>query len=74
MQPNPKLLARFWPLCLILLLVLHGCLKDDFSKLAQSEWNPDLAFPLVNSTMTAKDILANDDSPTVISATDEGIV
>ncbi len=74
MQPNPKLIARFWPLCLILLLVLHGCLKDDFSKLAQSEWNPDLAFPLVNSTMTAKDILANDDSPTVISATDEGIV
>ncbi len=51
-----------------------GCLKDDFSKLSESEWNPDLAFPLVNSVLTAKDILAKDESPTVISADDLGIV
>ena len=61
-------------LLLTTLLLSTGCLKDDFSKLIDSEWNPDLAFPLVNSTLTAADILANDESPTVISSDNNGIV
>lgn len=66
--------SLLFSLILGVLLVYSGCLKDDFSKLSESEWNPDLAFPLVNSVLTAKDILAKDESPTVISADDLGIV
>ena len=51
-----------------------GCKRDDFSKLAESEWNPDFAFPLVNSTLTASDILAEDDSSALISVGESGIV
>ena len=57
------------------LLFFHaGCKRDDFSKLAESEWNPDFAFPLVNSTLTAADILAEDNSSTLISVGESGIV
>ena len=62
LQQVPNLLQRLIFFCSI--LFLSSCLKDDFSKLSDSEWNPDLAFPLVNSTLTAADILANDASPT----------
>ena len=58
----------------VLLLFQAGCKRDDFSKLAESEWNPDFAFPLVNSTLTASDILAQDNSSTLISVGESGIV
>jgi len=51
-----------------------GCKRDDFSKLAESEWNPDFAFPLVNSTLTASDILAEENSSTLVSVGESGIV
>lgn len=57
-----------------LLFFLSGCKRDDFSKLAESEWNPDFAFPLVNSTLTASDILAVENSSTLISVGESGIV
>ena len=58
----------------VLFLFQAGCKRDDFSKLAESEWNPDFAFPLVNSTLTASDILAQDNSSTLISVGESGIV
>jgi hypothetical protein len=44
-------------------LILAGCIKDyfDFNKLAQTEWNPNLAIPLVHSTITIQDILYKSD-------------
>jgi citrate lyase gamma subunit len=42
---------------------LTACLKDDFSKITDSEWNPDLAFPLVNSTLTSYNIFLQDGVP-----------
>lgn len=44
-------------------LGLSACLKDDFSKLTDSEWNPDLAFPVVNSRLTSYDIFLQDGVP-----------
>lgn len=57
-----------------LLFFQAGCKRDDFSKLTESEWNPDFAFPLVNSTLTASDILVEDNSSTLVSVGESGIV
>lgn len=45
-------------------LLLYACVKKDdfdFSRVAELNWNPDLAFPLVNSSLTAKDIITKGD-------------
>ena len=70
MYRNTLLLIVVWAM----LFFQAGCKRDDFSKLAESEWNPDFAFPLVNSTLTASDILAEDNSSTLISVGESGIV
>ena len=57
-----------------LLFFQYGCKRDDFSKLADSEWSPDFAFPLVNSTFKASDILAEENSSTLVSVGESGIV
>ena len=67
---NTLLLIVIWTV----LFFQAGCKRDDFSKLAESEWTPDFAFPLVNSTLTASDILAEDNSSTLISVGESGIV
>ena len=36
---------------------LHGCFKDDLSRLKAPTWKPDIAVPLVNSSLTIKDML-----------------
>ncbi len=41
-------------------LLLHAC-ADDFDKLAEVRWNPDIAVPLVNSSLTAADIITKGD-------------
>lgn len=40
-------------------LLLHAC--EDFDKLAEVRWNPDVAVPLVNSSLTAADIITKGD-------------
>lgn len=67
---KPLLFILVWTL----LFFQAGCKRDDFSKLAESEWNPDFAFPLVNSTLTASDILAEENSSTLISVGESGII
>ncbi|MEX1189961.1 MAG: hypothetical protein WED33_11940 [Bacteroidia bacterium] len=67
-----KILVRFFSLTV--LFFFQSCLRDDFSKLSDSEWSPDLAFPLVNSTLTVNDILIQDQSPTTIDADLSGLV
>ena len=47
----------------LLILGFSACLKDDFDKIADSEWSPELAFPLVNSTLTPYDIFLQDGVP-----------
>jgi hypothetical protein len=49
--------------------LFQGCIKEtyDMDKIAQNEWNPNLAIPLVYSSLTVKDILSKhgDDAITV---------
>ncbi len=59
---------------LFTLLFFQACLRDDFSKLSETQWSPDLAFPIVNSEMSVNDILIQDKSPTVIDADLSGLV
>jgi len=58
----------------LLSFLISACLKDDFSKRADSVWNPDFAFPLVKSTLTVQDILIQDQSPTQIEINAANIV
>ncbi|MFZ4522535.1 MAG: hypothetical protein ACOYNC_12575 [Bacteroidales bacterium] len=45
-------------MCLFLILVSVGCRKDfNFDKVKNLSWNPDLALPLVNDTITLKRVL-----------------
>ena len=76
-RENTKKMFRNTLLYILVWAVLFfqaGCKRDDFSKLAESEWNPDFAFPIVNSTLSASDILAEENSSTLISVGELGIV
>ncbi|MEZ5172841.1 MAG: hypothetical protein R2850_04875 [Bacteroidia bacterium] len=53
---------------------LTSCLRDDFSKLAESEWSPDFAFPIVYSELDVNDLLLQEKSPTEIDPDALGLV
>jgi hypothetical protein len=45
-------------ICLILIMMMPGCKKDfQFDKVKSLSWNPDLAFPVVNDSITLRKIL-----------------
>jgi len=67
-------ISAFFFISAAFLLMGSGCLKDDFSKRAASEWNPDFAFPIVNSDLDVNDFLVQDNSPTIIGINDSNIV
>lgn len=50
------------------IILFNACIKDnfDFNKLAKTEWNPNLAVPLVYSSLTVQDILTKNDKSGVI--------
>ena len=53
---------------IVVSLVVQSCIKDndfDYDKIAASTWNPDVAVPLIHSTMTIQDIIASGDSSIV---------
>ncbi len=58
---------RYWCIPALLLLVVLGCHRDKFNtdRLAESEWDPSVAGPLVNTTLGVDDILARTDSSDV---------
>jgi len=60
---NPIRAYAIMPLLMLLFSLIFSCnkLKDDFdfSKLAKPEWNPEFAFPLVNSTFGIGDIFGD---------------
>lgn len=49
-------------------VILQSCLKDnfDFDKLASTEWNPDVAIPLVYASLGVYDILARTENSDLI--------
>lgn len=53
----------------LLTFTISSCIKDnfEFDKLAQTEWNPNLAAPLVYSSLSIQDILTKNDKSGVIS-------
>ena len=53
---------------LIVSLMIQSCIKDndfDYDKIAASTWNPDVAAPLIHSSLTIQDIIASGDSSIV---------
>lgn len=58
----------------LLLIAFSGCLKDDFSKLSDSEWAPDLAFPIVFSDLSIQDIATQKDSDVTVGIGANNIV
>src|SRR3954471_1592093 len=53
----------------LIIFMVSSCIKDnfEFDKLAQTEWNPSLAAPLVHSSLSVQDILTKNDKSGVIS-------
>lgn len=47
----------------IIVFTIQSCIKDNFKldKLAKTEWNPNIAVPLVYSSLTVQDILTKED-------------
>jgi len=56
------------------IVFLSGCLKDDFSKLSESEWAPDLAFPIIYSDLGIEDIATQKDSTVSVGVNPNNIV
>ena len=54
--------------------LIQSCIKEeyDFSKVSVRDWDPKLAIPLVNSTLTINDILLNADKQGAISVGSDG--
>ena len=49
-------------------------MKDDFSKLSESEWAPDLAFPIIYSDLGIEDIATQKDSTVSVGVNPNNIV
>jgi hypothetical protein len=58
----------------IVLFAFGGCLKDDFNKLSDSEWAPDLAFPIVFSDLSIQDIATQKDSTVTVGVGANNII
>lgn len=56
------------------LFLFGGCLKDDFNKLSESEWAPDLAFPIIYSDLGIEDIATQKDSTVTVGVNPNNIV
>jgi hypothetical protein len=56
------------------LFLFGGCLKDDFNKLSESEWAPDLAFPIIYSDLGIEDIATQKDSTVTVGVNANNIV
>jgi hypothetical protein len=54
--------------CLMFLFIISSCKKDDFNmdKLTSSDWNPNIAVPLVKATFDVYDVLARTDSSDLV--------
>jgi len=59
---------------LFVLFAVSGCLKDDFNKLSDSEWAPDLAFPIVFSDLSIQDIATQKDSDVTVGVGANNII
>ncbi len=57
-----------------MLFAVSGCLKDDFNKLSDSEWAPDLAFPIVFSDLSIQDIATQKDSDVTVGVGANNII
>lgn len=49
-------------------------MKDDFNKLSESEWSPDLAFPIIYSDLGIEDIATQKDSTVTVGVNANNIV
>ncbi|MEK6616115.1 MAG: hypothetical protein AABZ32_08405, partial [Bacteroidota bacterium] len=52
----------------IIVFTISSCIKDNFEldKLVKTEWNPNIAVPLVYSSLTVQDILTKGDQQGLI--------
>jgi hypothetical protein len=56
----------------IILSVIQSCVKDNFNlnKLSKTEWDPNIAVPLVYSSLSVKDLLIKNNATTSITVDD----
>lgn len=71
---NFDLKTSLYIIVVSLIISISSCLRDDFDKLSQSTWNPDISIPIVNTNLTVNDILIQDKSPTEIIPDITGLV
>ena len=76
MKPNIFLNRNIAKIAAVLfvLFAVSGCLKDDFNKLSDSEWAPDLAFPIVFSDLSIQDIATQKDSDVTVGVGANNII
>jgi hypothetical protein len=65
---NKKIIASFLVI-ILLAFTISSCIKDNFQldKLAKTEWNPNIAVPLVYSSLSVQDILTKNDKSGLIN-------
>jgi hypothetical protein len=66
-RKNKKAIASVFAIIFVV-LTISSCIKDNFEldKLTKVEWNPNIAVPLVYSTLTIQDILTKNDKSGLI--------
>jgi len=72
MKPIPKLLFSF----LFVVLVLGSCLKKEIfelDKIAKTKYTPEVAVPLVYTSLTLEDVIANA-NPDIIDVDNDGFI
>lgn len=63
-----KITPILFSVCIFFVFLITSCIKDNFEmdKLAKSEWNPNIAVPLVYTSLSVQDILTKNDKTGII--------
>ncbi len=70
-----KNLLKVVVLIIIVISALQGCkLKDDLDKLTFRDWKPDLAIPIVNSTITVREMFEKFEDDSIVREDPDGLV
>lgn len=66
--PKNRRIPVVFSVCIVFIFLISSCIKDnfEFDKLAKTEWNPNLAVPLVYTSLSVQDILTKKDKTGVI--------
>ena len=71
-----KNLSKSFAILSLIAISLYACTDDyfEFDKIKTDDWRPELAVPLINSTLSLEDILIREDSNGVITSNPDGVL